>query len=186
MRPSSLLRVGARLVTSGSIQEWKCVHCAFPRALCCFSFSICLDINLQQTQTHCCEDNPYKLLDFIEPSADHSGHELSSLAWTLGSWVRIPLKAWMFAFILIVLPCVGSGIATGWSSVQGVLQTVLRRRNCSETKRFSDTLCSEVGATAKSERETEAGIIFPCIPLNVRLCPTVSSWCKQRGTVQFC
>jgi hypothetical protein len=27
-------------------------------------------------------------------------HELSSRARTLGSWVRIPHKAWMFAFIL--------------------------------------------------------------------------------------
>jgi hypothetical protein len=35
-------------------------------------------------------------------------HELSSLARMLGSWVRIPLKAWMFecAFILFVLSCV--------------------------------------------------------------------------------
>jgi hypothetical protein len=33
-------------------------------------------------------------------------HELSSLARTLGSWVRIPLKAWMSAFILSVLFCV--------------------------------------------------------------------------------
>jgi hypothetical protein len=27
-------------------------------------------------------------------------HEVSSPAQTLGSWVQIPLKAWMFAFIL--------------------------------------------------------------------------------------
>jgi hypothetical protein len=27
-------------------------------------------------------------------------HEMSSPALTLGSWVRIPLEAWMFAFIL--------------------------------------------------------------------------------------
>jgi hypothetical protein len=50
------------------------------------------------------------------------GHELSSLARTLGSWVRIPLKAWMsvYAFIL----CVGSGLATGWFPVQGVIPCV--------------------------------------------------------------
>jgi hypothetical protein len=53
-------------------------------------------------------------------------HELSSLGRTLGSWVRIPLKAGMFAFIL----CVGSGLASGWSPVQ-------------ETKRFTDALCSK-------------------------------------------
>jgi hypothetical protein len=28
--------------------------------------------------------------------------ELSSLAWTLGSWVRIPLKAWMFVCVYSV------------------------------------------------------------------------------------
>jgi hypothetical protein len=43
-------------------------------------------------------------------------HELSSLAGTLGSWVRLPLKVWMFAlcaFILCVVLCVGRGLATG-------------------------------------------------------------------------
>jgi hypothetical protein len=52
-------------------------------------------------------------------------HELSSLARTLRSWVRIPLIAWMsvlYAFIL----CVGRGCATGWSPVQGVLPTLYR------------------------------------------------------------
>jgi hypothetical protein len=40
-------------------------------------------------------------------------HELSSLARTLGSWVRIPLKAWMFGvcmrlFCVCVALCLGS------------------------------------------------------------------------------
>jgi hypothetical protein len=39
-------------------------------------------------------------------------HQLSSLARTLGSWVRIPLEAWMSVL--------GSGLATGLSLVQGV------------------------------------------------------------------
>jgi hypothetical protein len=44
--------------------------------------------------------------------ADHGlsrlRHELSSLAWTLGSWVRIPLKAWMsvFFYSVFMLFCV--------------------------------------------------------------------------------
>jgi hypothetical protein len=42
---------------------------------------------------------------------------------------------YLSAFILFVLPCVGSGLATG------ILPTVLER-NWSETKRFSDALCS--------------------------------------------
>jgi hypothetical protein len=50
--------------------------------------------------------------------------EITSLARTLGSWVRITLEAWMSicvysAFVL------GSGLATGWSAVQRVLPTVL-------------------------------------------------------------
>jgi hypothetical protein len=45
-------------------------------------------------------------------------HEMSSPARTLGSRVRIPLQPLMSAFILCL--CVGSGLATGWSPVQGV------------------------------------------------------------------
>jgi hypothetical protein len=41
-------------------------------------------------------------------------HELYSPARTLGSWVPIPLEAWMFLYIysVFVLSCVGSGLAT--------------------------------------------------------------------------
>jgi hypothetical protein len=54
--------------------------------------------------------------------------ELSSLARTLGSWVRIPLKAWMSlcVYCVCVVLCVGSCLATGWSPVQGVLPTACR------------------------------------------------------------
>jgi hypothetical protein len=56
-------------------------------------------------------------------------HELSSLAWTLGSWVRIPLNAWIFglcmrSFCVCVVLCLGSDLATGWSLVQGALPSV--------------------------------------------------------------
>jgi hypothetical protein len=42
-------------------------------------------------------------------------HELSSLARTLGSWVRIPVEAWMSVCVysVCVVLCVGSGLATG-------------------------------------------------------------------------
>jgi hypothetical protein len=40
----------------------------------------------------------------------------------------------------------GIGLAMGWSLVQGILPNVLRLRNWSETKRFTDGLCSKVGA----------------------------------------
>jgi hypothetical protein len=57
-------------------------------------------------------------------------HELSSLARTLGSLVRILLKAWMFVFVRLfcvcAVLCLGSDLATCWSPVQGVLPTVYR------------------------------------------------------------
>jgi hypothetical protein len=68
--------------------------------------------------------------------ADHSlQHEMSSLARGMGSWVRIPLKAWMSLCVYCVF--------RGWSLVQWVLPTVLRLWNWSETKRFADILCSK-------------------------------------------
>jgi hypothetical protein len=44
-------------------------------------------------------------------------HELFSPAQTLGSWVRIPLEAWMYVCIYSVCPvlCEARGLATGWS-----------------------------------------------------------------------
>ncbi|PNF43776.1 hypothetical protein B7P43_G09759, partial [Cryptotermes secundus] len=53
-------------------------------------------------------------------------HEPSTSAWTLGSWVRIPLEA--LIYVLLFCSCVvlyaGSGLVTGRSPVQGVLTTV--------------------------------------------------------------
>jgi hypothetical protein len=59
-------------------------------------------------------------------------HEPSSPARTLGLWVRIPFKGmdvYVCLFCVCVVLCVGSGLATGWSPVQGVLPTVYRLRN---------------------------------------------------------
>jgi hypothetical protein len=94
----------------------------------------------------------YVLLFYICRSQWQCGlrHELSSLARMLGSWVRIPLDAWMSVCVFIL--CVGSGLATGWFLVQGVLLCI-GLRNWSETKRFADALCSKVGATQERERE---------------------------------
>jgi hypothetical protein len=80
-------------------------------------------------------------------------HDLSSLPGTLGLWVQIPLKAWtsVCVYSVFVLSCVGSGLATGWYLIQGVLPTVLELRNWSETKYFTDALCSKVGATGMRE-----------------------------------
>jgi hypothetical protein len=61
-------------------------------------------------------------------------HELSSPARTLGSWVLIPLKARVSVCVYSVfVSSIGSGLATGWSPVQGVVPTVLGLRNWSET-----------------------------------------------------
>jgi hypothetical protein len=55
-------------------------------------------------------------------------HEPSSLARTLGSWVRIPLKAMDVCYVRLccvcVVLCLGRGLATCWSLVQGVLPYV--------------------------------------------------------------
>jgi hypothetical protein len=53
----------------------------------------------------------------------------------------------MFAFILLVLSCVGSDFAMGSSPVQGVLRlsTHIRLRNRIETKCFINALCSKEG-----------------------------------------
>jgi hypothetical protein len=68
-------------------------------------------------------------------------HELSSLARKLRSWVRIPFEAWMSVCVDSVF-VLGSDLARGWSLVQWVLPNV-RLRNWSETKRFTDALCSK-------------------------------------------
>jgi hypothetical protein len=53
-------------------------------------------------------------------------NELSSVARTLGSWVRIPLKAWLSVCVYSVfrLLCVCRDLTTGSSPFQGVLATV--------------------------------------------------------------
>jgi hypothetical protein len=55
-----------------------------------------------------------------------------SKAWTVfalsntGSWVRIPLEAWMSlgVFCVYVVLCIGRSLATGWSPVQGILPCI--------------------------------------------------------------
>jgi hypothetical protein len=106
-------------------------------------------------------------------------HELSSPARTLGSWVRIPLNTWMFVCLFYV--CVGSGLATGWFPIQGVLASVLGLRNWIERKRFTDALCSKVGATGKRERDNGASEGYNLGILLVRLRKTTKSWLRGFG-----
>ncbi|KDR19807.1 hypothetical protein L798_04740 [Zootermopsis nevadensis] len=55
---------------------------------------------------------------------------LPRAAWSLGPWVRIPLKAWMFVrvFLCCAILCTGRGLATGQSLIQGVLPTIYRSK----------------------------------------------------------
>jgi hypothetical protein len=57
---------------------------------------------------------------------------MSSPSRTLGSLVRIPLNAWMSVCVYSVF-VLGSGLAKGRSSVQGILPTVLDKET--EVKR---------------------------------------------------
>jgi hypothetical protein len=66
-------------------------------------------------------------------------YELSSLARTLGTWIRIPLKTWMSVCVCVVL-CVGRSLATGWSPVQGVLPTVYGWRNWKKRPRSTSAV----------------------------------------------
>jgi hypothetical protein len=65
-------------------------------------------------------------------------HQVSSLARTLGSWVRIPLKAWVSVLCAFILCCVvlyvGRGLATGWAPIQGDLPTVIRIKKLRKRK----------------------------------------------------
>jgi hypothetical protein len=47
-------------------------------------------------------------------------------AWTLGSWVWIPLRLWiyMFTFMYVVLPCEGSCVTMTRSTMNGVVPNV--------------------------------------------------------------
>jgi hypothetical protein len=49
--------------------------------------------------------------------------------------------------------CIGSSLARGWCPFQGILSTVLELRNWSETKRFTDALCSKVRVQSEGNRK---------------------------------
>jgi hypothetical protein len=65
-------------------------------------------------------------------------HKPSPPARTLGLWVRITLEAWMSVCVysVCVVLCVGSGLAMGWSLVQGALPTVYRIKKLKKRPRF--------------------------------------------------
>jgi hypothetical protein len=75
-------------------------------------------------------------------------HEQSSL---FENWNRGFESHLRHGCLRLFCACIGSGLATGWSLVQGVLPALLGLRNWSETKRSTDPLYSKVGATGKRE-----------------------------------
>jgi hypothetical protein len=66
-------------------------------------------------------------------------HEMSSSALTMGSWVRIALKACMCLFCV----CIRQRPCDGLIPRRRRPTECLRLRNWSETKRFTDVLCSK-------------------------------------------
>jgi hypothetical protein len=84
------------------------------------------------------------------------------------------------AFILFVLSCIGNGHAMSWFPV-GVQPTVLGLRNWSETKRFTDALCSKVGAIGKEkERQNSTHALRHNIVWNyTRNCTQKVMWWVQ-------
>jgi hypothetical protein len=87
-----------------------------------------------------------------------------SKAWTvftcqtLWSWVRIPLRAWMFGvymclFCLCAVLCLGRGLATSWSLVQGVLPIVNRSGNWKEARAHKG--CRAIQEAEEEEEEEE-------------------------------
>jgi hypothetical protein len=123
--------------------------------------------------------NPAHLLTFCRSQWPPGlKHELALLARALGSWDRIPLKAWMSVCVysMRVLSSIGSGLATGWSSFQGVLPTVLGLRNWSETKRFTDVLCSKWG-----QKRTHVGPVRKSWSQSVvQVSPAPSTWGRRQ------
>jgi hypothetical protein len=81
-------------------------------------------------------------------------HEMSSPAWTLGSWVRIPLEAWMFVCVysVFLLSCVVAALrrADHWSKESYQLSISVRLRNLIERRPRPDMGCSAIGRRTSS------------------------------------
>jgi len=76
--------------------------------------------------------NPFNSFVLISLSKPVKKEQVPVVAWckthvswtaqTRWSWVRIPLKAWVYVwYFCVVLSCVGTGLAIGQSPVQGFL-----------------------------------------------------------------
>jgi hypothetical protein len=70
-------------------------------------------------------------------------------------------------FCVSVVLCVGSGLASGWSPVQGVLPTVLGLRNWNETQRLTDAPYSPKWEQQERERERKNVVHYLSIYLAI-------------------
>jgi hypothetical protein len=92
------------------------------------------------------------LLTSVLAIADYSGRSNTGI---VGSNPTQGIDVCLRLFCVCV---VGSGLATGWSPVQGFLPNVLRLSKWSETKRFTDALFSKWEQQERErERERERG-----------------------------
>jgi hypothetical protein len=113
------------------IWDIKCVYTLFPYSMRSHLMSRLLELLswfLQKTNKKS-DRSSRSICEWCRSEWPHGlRHELSSPARTMGSWVRIPLRTWMSVCVysVCVVLCVGSGLATGWSLVQGVLLTVYK------------------------------------------------------------
>jgi hypothetical protein len=71
-----------------------------------------------------------------------------------------PLKAWMFVCVysVFVLSCVGSGLVSGWSPVQGVLPTKIKKLKWNDV--FHECLMLQVGGTERKWMDGYKGNIL--------------------------
>jgi hypothetical protein len=85
-------------------------------------------------------------------------YEISSPARTLGSWVPIPIEAWKFVCVYSVFVLYYVQIAAlqrADHSCDKSYRLYIRYRNWTETKRFTDALCSWW-------EQQEYGWMYPC------------------------
>jgi hypothetical protein len=76
----------------------------------------------------------------------------------VGSNSALGMNVWCVRlFCVCVVLCVGRGLATGWSPVQGVLPTVYRSRNWSEM-RVSRMPYAPEGVTAVKKKRSEKSV----------------------------
>jgi hypothetical protein len=125
--------------------------------------SCCLLNSFLAKLIHTCIVSPQATCQAIVPSLDLTTlaavicrsqwprcprHEMSSPTWILGSWVRIPLEAWMFVCVysVSVLSCVGSGLATGLHPSKESYQPSIsvRLRNLIKRRPRPDMGCSAI------------------------------------------